>query len=38
MPINKFLYFGDFLAIPVAVAVLAYFAFAGRRRTSASPC
>ena len=26
MPINKFLYFGDFFAIPVAVTVLAYFA------------
>jgi sterol desaturase/sphingolipid hydroxylase (fatty acid hydroxylase superfamily) len=26
MPINKFLYFGDFVAIPVAVAVLTYFA------------
>jgi sterol desaturase/sphingolipid hydroxylase (fatty acid hydroxylase superfamily) len=26
MPINKFLYFGDFLAIPLAVIVLAYFA------------
>lgn len=25
MPINKFLYFGDFVAIPVAVIVLAYF-------------
>jgi hypothetical protein len=30
MPINKFLYFGDFFAIPVAVAVLAYFALAAR--------
>ena len=28
MPINKFLYFGDFVAIPVAVIVLAYFALA----------
>ena len=28
MPINKFLYFGDFLAIPVAVAVLTYSALA----------
>jgi sterol desaturase/sphingolipid hydroxylase (fatty acid hydroxylase superfamily) len=27
MPINKFLYFGDFFAIPVVVALLAYFAF-----------
>jgi sterol desaturase/sphingolipid hydroxylase (fatty acid hydroxylase superfamily) len=26
MPINKFLYFGEFFAIPVAVTVLAYFA------------
>ena len=28
MPINKFLYFGDFLAIPVAVTVLTYSALA----------
>ena len=28
MPINKFQYFGDFLAIPVAVTVLTYFALA----------
>lgn len=28
MPINRFLYFGDFLAIPVAVTVFTYFAFA----------
>jgi sterol desaturase/sphingolipid hydroxylase (fatty acid hydroxylase superfamily) len=28
MPINKFLYYGDFFAIPVAVVVLSYFAFA----------
>jgi sterol desaturase/sphingolipid hydroxylase (fatty acid hydroxylase superfamily) len=27
MPIGKFLYFGDFAAIPVAIAVLAYLAF-----------
>ena len=29
MPIGKFLYFGDFLAIPVAVAVLTYSALTG---------
>jgi len=28
MPINKFLYFSDFFAIPVAVTVLTYFALA----------
>ena len=27
MRINKFLYFGDFLAIPIAVAVFAYYAW-----------
>jgi sterol desaturase/sphingolipid hydroxylase (fatty acid hydroxylase superfamily) len=27
MPIGKFLYFGDFVAIPVAVALFAYLAF-----------
>jgi sterol desaturase/sphingolipid hydroxylase (fatty acid hydroxylase superfamily) len=26
MPINKFLYFGDFFVIPAAVTVLTYFA------------
>ena len=30
MPINKFLYFGDFAAIPVAIAVLAYLALSAR--------
>jgi sterol desaturase/sphingolipid hydroxylase (fatty acid hydroxylase superfamily) len=30
MPINKFLYFGDFFAIPVAVAVLVYFALTAK--------
>src|SRR4051812_46428451 len=30
MRINKFLYFGDFLAIPVALALFAWCAFAGR--------
>ncbi|HKN10358.1 MAG TPA: hypothetical protein VJ376_12875, partial [Pseudomonadota bacterium] len=28
MPINKFLYFSDFFAIPVALTVLTYFALA----------
>ena len=30
MPINKFLYFGDFAAIPVGIAVLAYLALSAR--------
>ena len=30
MPINKFLYFGDFAAIPVAIAVLVYLALSAR--------
>jgi putative effector of murein hydrolase LrgA (UPF0299 family) len=30
MRISKFLYFGDFFAIPVTVAVLTYFALATR--------
>ncbi len=30
MPINKFLYFGDFFAIPVALAVFGWLAFATR--------
>jgi sterol desaturase/sphingolipid hydroxylase (fatty acid hydroxylase superfamily) len=29
MPINKFLYYGDFFAIPFALAVLTWFALAG---------
>ncbi len=29
MPINKFLYYGDFFAIPFAIGVLAYFACTG---------
>jgi sterol desaturase/sphingolipid hydroxylase (fatty acid hydroxylase superfamily) len=34
MRINKFLYFGDFLAIPVALAVFAWFAFAAEGMAS----
>jgi sterol desaturase/sphingolipid hydroxylase (fatty acid hydroxylase superfamily) len=30
MPINKFLYFGDFLAVPVAVLLFGWLAFAAR--------
>ena len=30
MPINKFLYFGDFFAIPFALALFGWLAFAGR--------
>ena len=28
MPINNFLYYGDFFAIPIAIVILTYFAFA----------
>ena len=28
MPISKFFYYGDFFAIPIAIAILVYFAFA----------
>jgi sterol desaturase/sphingolipid hydroxylase (fatty acid hydroxylase superfamily) len=36
LPINKFLYFGDFLAIPAALALFAYLAFI-RRGVEAAP-
>ena len=36
MPINKFLYFGDFFVIPVALAALAVMAF-GARGLAAAP-
>ena len=37
MPINKVLYFGDFFAIPVALALFAFFAFAGQGAAAAGP-
>ena len=36
MRINKFLYFGDFLAIPVGLAIFAWFAFASRGAAAAA--
>lgn len=37
MKINKFLYFGDFIAIPTAVAIFAHLAFASSGLKAAPP-
>ena len=37
MRINRFLYFGDFAAIPIAVAVFAYWSFASEGWAAAPP-